>query len=248
VVEGGQARLLTREAGLLYDLDMPRSARVAPGGMLFHVLNRGVGRMRLFSKEKDYEAFEALLEQTRESRPMRICAYCLMPNHWHMVLWPERDGDLAAFMQQLTTTHVRRWQLHRARVGYGHVYQSRYKSFPVEMDDYFYQLVRYVERNALRAGFVERAEVWQWSSLWRRFSGTPEQKQLLCDWPLTLPRNWRQFVNQSQSEAELDAIRRCVARGRPYGDEDWVRQTAAQLGLESTLRAPHRPRKVAADQ
>jgi len=96
--------------------------------------------MELFSKEQDYAAFECLLEQTLESRPMRICAYCLMPNHWHFVLWPEHDGDLATFMQQLTTKHVRRWQLHRRRVGYGHVYQSRYKSFPVEKEEYFYQL------------------------------------------------------------------------------------------------------------
>jgi putative transposase len=213
--------------------------------MVFHVLNRGVGRMGLFSKEKDYAAFEGLLEQTRESRPMRICAYCLMPNHWHMVLWPEHDGDLAAFMQQLSTKHVRRWQLHRRRVGYGHVYQSRYKSFPVEEEEYFYQLVRYVERNALRAGLVQRAEAWRWSSLWRRSSGTPEEKQLLGTWPVLYPRGWRKLVNEPQTEAELDAIRRCVARGQPYGGEDWVRRTAEQLGLESTLRAPHRPKKAA---
>jgi len=121
---------------------------------------------------------------------MRICAYCLMPNHWHFLLWPERDGDLAAFMQQLTTKHVRRWQLHRRRVGYGHVYQGRYKSFPVEEQEYFYQLVRYVERNALRAALVERAEAWRWSSLWRRTSGTAEQKQLLSDWPVAYPKDW----------------------------------------------------------
>ena len=138
---------------------------------MFHVLNRGVGRMQLFSKEKDYAAFEGLLEQTRQSRPMRICAYCLMPNHWHFVLWPERDGDLAAFMQQLTTKHVRRWQLHRRRVGYGHVYQSRYKSFPVEEEEYFYQVVRYVEAQRAAGGVGERAEAWRWSSLWRRTVG-----------------------------------------------------------------------------
>jgi len=213
--------------------------------MLFHVLNRGVGRMTLFSKEKDYAAFEGLLEQTKESRPMRICAYCLMPNHWHFVLWPEHDGDVAAFMQQLTTKHVRRWQLHRRRVGYGHVYQSRYKSFPVEEEEYFYQLARYVERNALRAGLVKRAESWKWCSLWRRTSGTAEQKRLLSAWPVPYPRGWCKLVNQPQTEAEVDAIRRCVARGQPYGGEEWVRRTAEQLGLESTLRAPHRPRKIA---
>src|SRR3972149_1474817 len=222
---------------------MPRAARIAPGGMVFHVLNRGVGRMKLFSKEKDYAAFEGLLEETCESRPMRICAYCLMPNHWHFVLWPKHDGDLAAFMQQLSTKHVRRWQLHRRRVGYGHVYQSRYKSFPVEEEEYFYQLVRYVERNALRAGLVERAEAWRWCSLWRRTSGTPEQKQLLSDWPGAYPQGWGKLVHAPQTEAELEAIRRCVARGQPYGGEQWVRRTAEQLGLESTLRAPHRPRK-----
>ena len=199
--------------------------------------------MKLFSKAKDYDAFESLLEQTLEARPMRICAYCLMPNHWHLVLWPEHDGDLAAFMQQLTTKHVRRWQLHRDCVGYGHVYQGRYKSFPVEEEDYFYQLARYVERNALRAGLVERAEAWKWSSLWRRTSGTPEQKQLLSDWPVPYPRSWCKTVNGPQTEAALGVIRRCVARGQPYGGDAWVRRTAEQLGLESTLRAPHRPRK-----
>ena len=88
---------------------MPRAARIAPGGLVYHVLNRGVGRMRLFSKEKNFAAFEDLLEETLESWPMRVCTYCLMPDHWHLVLWPKQDGDLAAFMQQLTTKHVRRW-------------------------------------------------------------------------------------------------------------------------------------------
>jgi putative transposase len=201
--------------------------------------------MKLISKEEGYSALEALLEETRESRPMRICADCLMPNPWHFVLWPEHDGDLSAFMQQLTTKHVRRWQLHRGRVGYGHVYQSRYKSFPVEEEGYFTQLVRYVDRNALRAGLVKRAEAWKWSSLWRRTSGTPEQKQRLDAWPVPYPRGWCKLVNKPQAEAEVEAIRRCVARGQPYGSEDWVRRTAEQLGLESTLRAPHRPRKLA---
>jgi putative transposase len=213
--------------------------------MLFHVLNRGVGRMRLFSKDKDYAAFEGLLEETWESRPVRICAYCLMPNHWHFVLWPERDGDLAAFLQQLTTKHVRRWQLHHRKVGEGHVYQGRYKSFPVEKQEYFYPVVRYVERNALRAGLVEHAEDWRWSSLWRR---TPDQQRLLSAWPVPYPKDWCKFVNKPQTEAEVEAIRRCVARGQPYGGQDWVRRTAKRLGLESTLRAPHRPRKLTRNQ
>ena len=211
---------------------------------MFHVFNRGVGRMQLFSKDSDYAAFESLIAETLRSRPMRICAYCLMPNHWHFVLWPEGDGDLAAFMQQVTTKHVRRWQLHRGRVGYGHVYQARYKSFPVENEGYFYQLARYVERNALRAGLVDRAEAWRWSSLWRRTFGTEDGQQMLSPWPVDYPLDWGQLVNEPQTEAELAAIRGCVARGQPYGTPDWVSQTAKQLGIEFTLRAPHRPRKV----
>lgn len=199
--------------------------------------------MTLFSKDADFAAFEALLHETWQALPIRICAYCLMPNHWHLVLWPSRDGELAAFMQQLTTKHVRRWQLHRRTVGYGHVYQGRYQSFPVEQDEYFYQLVRYVERNALRANLVEQAEAWKWSSLSRRFAGAADERQWLADWPVPYPKKWRQIVNEPQTEPELEAIRRSVLRGRPCGSPDWVQQTAIRLGLESTMRLPHRPKK-----
>ena len=119
--------------------------------MVFHVLNRGVARMQLFEKAADYQAFEQVLRDTLDQSPMLICAYAVMPNHWHLLLWPECDGELAAFMQRLTITHVRRWQEHRGYAGLGHVYQGRYKSFPVESDEHFRVVARYVERNALRA-------------------------------------------------------------------------------------------------
>lgn len=211
--------------------------------MLFHVLNRGVGRMKLFLKDADFDAFERIVQQTLESAPMRILAYCLMSNHWHFVLWPERDGDLGAFMQKLTITHARNWQVYRRRVGYGHLYQGRYKSFPIEGDEHFYQVVRYVERNPLRAGLVRRAEDWHYGSLWRRTHGTSDARQILSDWPLPRPRSWLQYVNQAQTEAELQAIRRSVERGQPYGSENWTRATASQLGLESTFNPRARPKK-----
>ena len=132
--------------------------------MLFHVLNRGVGRMQVFRAEKDYEAFQRVVEQTLHVAPIRICAYCWMPSHWHFVLWPERDGDLSRFMQRMANTHTQRWQQAKRRVGFGHLYQGRFKSFPIESDEHFYSVVRYVERNALRAGLVQRAEDWQWGS------------------------------------------------------------------------------------
>ncbi len=137
--------------------------------MVFHVLNRSVGRRLLFTKDKDFLAFERVVEETLRTRRMRLCAYCLMPNHWHFVVWPERDGDLSAFMQQLTNMHVKRWKEHRHEIGYGHLYQGRYKCFPVETEDYFYQVVRYVERNALRqprgaSGIVALVESAPWGA------------------------------------------------------------------------------------
>jgi len=107
---------------------MSRVARVAPGGVVFHVLNRGVGRMKLFETDGDYAAFERVLEETLAVRPTRLLAYCVMPNHWHLMLWPRTDGEMADFMQRLTITHVRRWVEYRRVVGSGHVYQGRYKS------------------------------------------------------------------------------------------------------------------------
>ena len=115
---------------------MPRTAPIAPGGMVFHVLNRGVARMLLFEKPADYPAFEQVLQDALDQSPMRICACAVMPNHWHLLLWAQCDGELAMVMQRLTITHVRRWQEHRGYAGLGHVYQGRYKSFPVQSDEH----------------------------------------------------------------------------------------------------------------
>jgi putative transposase len=167
-----------------------------------------------------------------------------MPNHWHLVLWPEKDGQLANFMQRLTVTHVTRWQKHRGCVGHGHVYQGRFKSFPLESDEYFYQVVRYVERNALRANLVKRAQDWCWSSLWRREKGTIEQRRWLGAWPLPRPRRWVELVNEVQTEAELEALRRCVTRGAPLGSSTWIESTVRKLGLEFTLRSRGRPKNA----
>ena len=140
--------------------------------------------MRLFGKDRDFEAFEEILEKTLQSCPMRICSYLIMSNHWHFVLWPEEEGQLAELMKKMSVTHVRKWQENRRRVGMGHVYQGRYKSFPVETDDYFYQVVRYVERNALRANLCKSTDRWRWSSLWRRNHGITDDRKLLSKWPL----------------------------------------------------------------
>ncbi len=221
---------------------MSRPTRYCPGGMVYHVLNRGVGRRWLFDKDQDFLAFERVIEESLRTCAMRICAYCVLSSHWHFVLWPEADGDLPAFMQQMTNMHVKRWKEHRHEIGFGHLYQGRYKCFPVETEGYFYQVVRYVERNALRANLVPRAEEWPWSSL-RRAEREDPAFPILAAWPLPRPADWLEIVNQAQSEAELQALRRCVRRGSPFGSADWAATTAKQLKLESTLRSLGRPRK-----
>ncbi len=211
--------------------------------MVYHVINRGVGKQQLFFSDDDYRAFEKVIAETLDKRPMRLLSYCLMPNHWHFVLWPENDGDLGPFMQRLTVTHVTRWQKHYNMVGFGHVYQGRFKSFPVETDDYFYRVVRYAERNALRANLVAKAEEWPWSSLWIRQFGTSEHRAMLSPWPLPRPRKWLRYVNDPETDAELEALRLSCNRGTPYGRPEWIEQTVRKLGLEATTRNPGRPKK-----
>jgi putative transposase len=134
-----------------------------------------------------------------------------MPNHWHLVLWPEHDGELAAFMQRLTTTHVRRWHLHRRTVGRGHLYQGTYKSFPIGADEHLLTGLCHVERNALRAALVERAEDWRWSSLWRwRHPEVTEDVPPLADWPTERPRQWLLQVNRPEAKEELQALQTAV--------------------------------------
>ena len=130
----------------------------------------------------------------------------------------------------------------------GHVYQGRYKSFPVESDEHFWVVARYIERNALRANLVLRAEEWQWSSLWRRSLGTPEECSLLSGWPIDRPANWLERVNLTDNEQELDSIRRSVHRGRPFGQPEWQKQIAKLLGMQSAYRPTGRPRKAGGDQ
>jgi putative transposase len=213
---------------------------MASGGYVYHVLNRAVGRARLFDKSGDYAAFEKVLEEAKEWQPTRLLAYCVMPNHWHLILWPDQDGDLSEFMRWLTVTHTQRWHAHRHTAGTGPLYQGRFKSFPIQDDDHFLTVSRYVERNALRARLALKAEEWRWSSLWQRLH---EDGGLLDAGPVELPKDWGKRVNRAESQAEVDALRKCITRGSPYGDEGWVKRTAKKLGLETTLRPRGRPRK-----
>ena len=222
---------------------MARPLRAAPGGFVYHVLNRANARHEIFEKDADYLAFERTLVEIQERIPMRILAWCLMPNHWHLVLWPQHDGSLSDYMRLVTLTHTQRWHAHHKTAGTGHLYQGRFKSFIVQADAHFLAVCRYVEHNALRANLVERAEEWRWCSLWRTHRALTDQSPRIEPWPVPRPRNWTAYVNQAGMSSEIAAVRRCARRGTPYGQAKWVQRTANLLGLECTLRSRGRPKK-----
>jgi putative transposase len=215
------------------------------GGYVYHVLNRANGRLRLFKKDADFKAFEQVLTEAFERVPLRILGYAVLGNHWHFVVWPRRGQpeQVSEFFRWLTVTHSQRWHAHHGTAGMGHVYQGRFKSFPVAEDDHLLAVLRYVERNPLRAGLVDRAEDWPFGSLWRRTRGNDDDRRILTDSPIPLGRAWAERVNRAESDAELAAIRQHVARGRPFGGETWTSKVSRQMGLEHTFRPRGRPRK-----
>jgi putative transposase len=222
---------------------MPRPLRTAPGGFIYHVLNRATGKHRIFHQARDYLAFERVLGEVQDRIPMRILAWCVMPNHWHLLLWPQNDGELSDYMRLVTLTHTQRLHACRGSVGTGQVYQGRFKSFVVQTDAHFLTVSRYVEANALHGKLVRRAEDWRWGSLWRLRQGKADEAPRIHPWPVTRPSDWLTYVNLPAPTLEVEAVRNCARRGRPYGDEAWVEDVATQLGLQSTLRPRGRPTK-----
>lgn len=218
---------------------MPYRSRIGMAGVVFHVLNRGVRKLRLFDKPRDYRAFLKVLAEAQARVPIRCLAFCLMPNHFHLVLWPRTDTELSAFMAWLTATHSKRWHARRRTTGTGHVYQGRYKSFPVSTDTHFLRLCRYVERNAQRAALVARAEDWPWGSLAQRTTGRSSIR--LDDWPVERPADWLDLV-QLEVIDETAELRQALRRSTPYGPEEWRVRVARQLGLTSSMQPCGRPR------
>ncbi len=220
---------------------MPRHARSAAGGLCYHVINRGNAGATVFHTDDDYQAFLKALEHACVEVAMPVLGYCLMPNHYHLVLAPQADGDLSRWMQWALNAHVRRY--HKFHKTSGHLWQGRFKSFPIEEDEHLLTVLRYVERNPVRANLVSRAELWPWSSAacWQLKATRPS---FLATGPVERPSGWLKLVNKALTPTEAEAIHKCVNRGTPYGSADWVTSTANQLGLHSTLRPRGRPRKL----
>lgn len=221
---------------------MPRPPRADEAGGLYHALNRGNMRATIFKKEADFVAFEKILYEGLQAYQVELYSYQLLSNHYHLVLRPLVDGEMGRFMRWISGTHTMRYHAHYQTGGLGHIYQQRYKSFPIQDDDHFFVACRYVERNALRAKLVDRAERWRWGSLWRWLQKPEPVPRLLSAWPIPRPPKWVQRVNEPLTQRELEAVRLSVKRGRPLGNNDWVKSIADRLHLESTLRPRGRQR------
>jgi len=221
---------------------MPRPPRADEAGGLYHALNRGNLRATIFHKEADFPAFEQILHEALQIYEVELFAFQLMPNHYHLVLRPLVDGEMNCFMAWIGGTHTMRYHAHYHTGRTGHVYQQRYMSFPIQDDDHFFVVCRYVKRNALRAGLVERSEQWRWGSLWRWVRKPEPEPPLLSPWPMPRLPGWVGRVNEPLSDEELAAVRLSAQRGRPLGDEGWVESIARRLNLESTMRPRGRKR------
>lgn len=218
---------------------MPRVNRGLVENLVYHVLNRGNGKQKVFHRKYDYEAFTELMKKAKEMYSIKVYAYCLMPNHFHMVVMPLKSKELSNFMQWLMTSHVRRH--HKRYDSSGHIWQGRFKSFIVSNDNYLLTLLRYVETNPVRSNLTKSAKDWNWSSYRTRTSGRG-LKILIDAPPLELPKDWDKFVDQPLSEQDIANLRRSVNRSSPYGPPEWQAQICRKLGLESTLRPKGRPK------
>jgi putative transposase len=221
---------------------MSRAPRRCAGGIVYHVLNRANGRLGIFKTPGDYEAFERVLGESLRRVPVRLCGYCVMPNHWHLVLWPCQDGELSEFMQWLTLTHTQRWHAAHGTTGIGHIYQGRFKGFPIQSDNHYLTALAYVESNPLRGSLIDDACKWRYSSLAIR-TGRATPDLTLSYGPVKLPDNWPQLANRLPGKAIVERLDMSIRRSSPYGSETWVRNAARTLGLEATLRPMGRPRK-----
>jgi len=223
---------------------MPRPKRKCPGGVVYHVLNRANGRLRIFKKRADFEAFERILAEGLKRIRMRLCGYCIMGNHWHLLLWPLNDGDVSEFMRWVTVTHTQRWHAAHGTAGTGHVYQGRFKSFPVQSNEHYLTVLRYIESNPMRAGLVDDSRHWQYSSLAIR-NGIDKEHLPIDRGPVTLPSGWNRLVNLLPGESVDAKLQNCINRGSPFGNDKWIQLASQKLGLEMTLRPRGRPKNGA---
>lgn len=205
----------------------------------------------MFFEDSDYRAFLNAMADLQQRKPFELYGYCLMTNHFHLLLKPLEDS-ISRIMQSLTVSHTQRYHKHHG--GGGHVWQGRFKSPVIEDDDHLLTVLRYIEANPLRARMVRNAKNYPWSSFAHHGRGEPNQLITPCipyhnlaKRSATRQRKWDAYVHQTPPEAELTAIRRSIATGLPLGSQQWIDKLAKKLQLDLTIRPRGRPRKQAAE-
>ncbi|MEQ1826407.1 MAG: transposase [Pirellula sp.] len=223
---------------------MGRPKRADAAGHCYHMLNRANLRATIFHQPSDFEAFEKILDEALDRFEIDLFAYCLMPNHYHLLVRPRVDGVMARFGQYIGLTHTQRYHAHYNTAGQGHLYQGRYKSFPVQSDEHFLVVARYVERNAFSAKLCHRPERWIYGSLYHWSERTTAGKKRLSPWPIRRHSDWAEQVAMDFSQSERQQLDWSVRRGVPFGEETWVESMARKFDLESTMRPRGRPKKT----
>ncbi len=218
---------------------MPRTPRGIVEGMIYHVLNRGNSRQVVFHNACDYRGFLKLMEDGKKNYAIDIFAYCLMPNHFHFVVRPRIEDHLSKWMHWITNTHVKRHQIYYQTSG--RIWQGRFKSFVIQQDNHLLTVLRYAERNPVRANLVPSAIDWPWSSFRARMATA--SNSVIDSPPIDLPYDWEDFVNQPLTEKELEEIRLRVNRQIPYGNKVWHKKICKELGLDPVFRLKGRPKK-----
>lgn len=206
---------------------MPRIARGLADGEIYHIINRGNRRSEVFHKEEDYEKFISLLKEAKKINNIKIYAFTLMPNHFHLVLKPKKAEDLSKFMQWLMTSYVRFYN--KTYKTSGHLWQGRYKSFLVQKNNYLLTLLNYVEQNPQRAKLKD----------WKYASSQYKDSFLIDKLPIDIPDDWDNFL----SVIEKEKIENSIKRQSPYGEDEWQQNICERHDIVSTIRPRGRPKK-----
>lgn len=219
---------------------MARLARLVVPGIPHHVTQRGNRRLPVFFGDNDYRAYKTLLAEWSAKAGTEVWAYCLMPNHVHLVLVPSHEDGLRAALGE---THRRYTRHVNIREGWrGHLWQSRFASFPMD-DTHLLACARYVELNPVRAKLVRRPRAWPWSSAKAHLTGTDDG--LVSVAPL-LDRagDWKDFLGTGLGAEDIDAIRSHERTGHPLGGTGFLARLKRRLGKDVTPRKPGRPAKA----
>jgi putative transposase len=227
---------------------MGRLPRAIDDGLVYHAMNRGNNRAEVFADDGDHEAFVESLRVAKGLYPFALFGYCLMSNHFHLLLRPGPGQSISRILQSVTVAHT--WRHHKWHGSSGHVWQGRFKSPVIQDDGHLLVVLRYIEANPVRAGMVADPGDYRWSSYGQDgpglidtlLDGFPEWEHL-GPTEAERRRRWRAKVRGAQKRDELTAVRDSLRTGRPLGSPAWVKGVEARLGIDPTPRRRGRPRK-----